>query len=117
ALRKALDPIPVMETSEVGLDVDAKEAIAFAVLAYETSHSRPSNVPMATGAKRPVILGKMTPNTPAPVRNGSANGPTPINGAARSGAAAMAGVHKAKATRNPKVTRTNLTPKVKAAAR
>ena len=117
ALRKALDPIPVMETSEVGLDVDAKEAIAFAVLAYETSHSRPSNVPMATGAKRPVILGKMTPNTPAPVRNGSANGPTPINGAARNGAAAMAGVHKAKATRNPKVTRTNLTPKVKAAAR
>jgi len=32
--------------------VDAKEAVAFAVMAYETAHSRPSNVPKATGAKR-----------------------------------------------------------------
>ena len=34
-LTKAMNPIPVMESSEVGLDVDAKEAIAFAVMAYE----------------------------------------------------------------------------------
>ncbi len=68
-LQKALDPIPVKETTEVGLDVDAKEAIAFAVMAYETAHSRPSNVPMATGAKRAVVLGKLTPNGPGP-RNG-----------------------------------------------
>ncbi len=61
-LRKALDPIPVMETTEMGLDVDAKEAIAFAVMAYETAHCRPSNVPMATGAKKSVVLGKMTQN-------------------------------------------------------
>src|SRR5579875_1962768 len=67
-LRKALEPIPVKETTEVGLDVDAKEAIAFAVLAYETAHARPSNVPMATGAKRSVVLGKLTPNG-APQRN------------------------------------------------
>ncbi len=70
-LRKALNPIPVMMSSEVGLDVDAKEAVAFAVMAYETAHARPSNVPQATGAKRPVLLGKLTPNA-AP-----ANGKTP----------------------------------------
>jgi hypothetical protein len=57
-----MDPITILETSEAGLDVDAKEAVAFAVLAYETSHSRPSNVPKATGAKRSVVLGKVTPN-------------------------------------------------------
>src|SRR5690348_1580727 len=61
-LRKTMDTIPVFETSEAGLDVDAKEAVAFAVLAYETAHERPSNVPQATGARRPVILGKVTPN-------------------------------------------------------
>ena len=60
-LRKALDPIPVNGDDEVGLDVDAKEAIAFAVMAYETAHSRPSNVPMATGARESVMLGKVTP--------------------------------------------------------
>src|SRR5437764_13414039 len=78
-LRKARDPIPVKETSEVGLDVDAKEAIAFAVMAHETAHARPSNVPFATGAKRSVVLGKLTQNGPA--RNG-ANGTS--NGVTRS---------------------------------
>jgi anhydro-N-acetylmuramic acid kinase len=61
-LQKAMDPITILETSEAGLDVDAKEAVAFAVLAYETSHYRPSNVPKATGARRSVVLGKVTPN-------------------------------------------------------
>lgn len=76
-LKKALDPIPVMDSTEVGLDVDAKEAIAFAVMAYETANLRPSNVPNATGAKRSVVLGKMTPNggsrTPNLTTNGSSN--------------------------------------------
>ncbi len=75
-LRKALDPIPVMESTEVGLDVDAKEAIAFAVMAYETAHSRPSNLPAATGARKSVILGKMTQN--GGPRNGNSN--VPVNG-------------------------------------
>jgi anhydro-N-acetylmuramic acid kinase len=82
-LRKAMDPIPVLETSDAGLDVDAKEAVAFAVLAYETAHDRPSNVPRATGAKRPVILGKITPTTP--VANGPAN-PPQRNGVGRAAA-------------------------------
>jgi anhydro-N-acetylmuramic acid kinase len=112
-LRKAMDPIPVMETTEVGLDVDAKEAIAFAVLAYETAHCRPSNVPMATGAKRPVVLGKITQNgTPAP-RNGNANGAS-MNGVSHNGSGAT---HKTKAPRPAKVTRPTVAPKAKAAAR
>ncbi|HYP05169.1 MAG TPA: anhydro-N-acetylmuramic acid kinase [Bryobacteraceae bacterium] len=47
-------------SSEFGIDSDAKEAIAFAVLAYETWNRRPSNLPSATGARRPVVLGKIS---------------------------------------------------------
>lgn len=47
-------------SAEFGIDSDAKEAIAFAVLAYETWHRRPSNLPSATGARRPVVLGKVS---------------------------------------------------------
>ena len=110
-LTKAMNPIPVKESSEVGLDVDAKEAIAFAVMAYETAHQRPSNVPMATGARRAVVLGKLTPNGSSPRNgNGSSNGSsatTPMNGVA----------HKVKAGRPTKVSRTRVAPKAKAAAR
>jgi len=45
---------------EFGLPSAAKEAIAFAVLAYETWHRRPSNVPSATGARRPAVMGKIS---------------------------------------------------------
>ncbi|MGA2858364.1 MAG: anhydro-N-acetylmuramic acid kinase [Candidatus Sulfotelmatobacter sp.] len=45
---------------EFGLPSEAKEAAAFALLAYETWSRRPSNVTSATGAKRTAILGKIS---------------------------------------------------------
>ena len=116
-LRKALGEIPVKDTTEVGLDVDAKEAIAFAVMAYETAHARPSNVPMATGAKRHVILGKVTQNgTPGNGSNGSSNGNT-HNGVTAAHASGIGAAHKAKATRSGKVNVPGVAQKAKAAAR
>lgn len=50
----------ILTQEDLGWSSDAKEAVAFAVLAYETMHGRPGNVPSATGAKRPVILGSIT---------------------------------------------------------
>jgi anhydro-N-acetylmuramic acid kinase len=47
-------------SDEFGLPSEAKEATAFAVLAYETWNRRPSNVLSATGAKRAVVLGKIS---------------------------------------------------------
>jgi anhydro-N-acetylmuramic acid kinase len=50
----------VTTSAEFGIDVDAKEAILFAVLAYETYQRRAGNLPSATGARKPVILGKIS---------------------------------------------------------
>jgi anhydro-N-acetylmuramic acid kinase len=47
-------------SDEFGIPTEAKEAVAFAVLAHETWHRRPSNVPSATGANWPAILGKIS---------------------------------------------------------
>jgi anhydro-N-acetylmuramic acid kinase len=52
--------LKVHTTDEHGLPGEAKEAVAFAILAYQTWHREPSNVPSATGAKRPTILGKVS---------------------------------------------------------
>ena len=47
-------------SDEFGLPSEAKEAVAFALLAYRTWNRQPSNVPSATGAKRPAVLGKIS---------------------------------------------------------
>jgi anhydro-N-acetylmuramic acid kinase len=47
-------------SAEFGLPVEAKEAAAFALLAWQTWHHLPGNVPAATGAARPAILGQVT---------------------------------------------------------
>lgn len=58
-LHALLPNMRIATTMEYGIDPDAKEAIAFALMAYETWHRRPSDVPSATGAKHAVILGEI----------------------------------------------------------
>ncbi len=60
-----LPGITILEPLEFGVPAHAKEAFAFAVLAYETWRGRPSNLPSATGAKHPAILGKLSQPSPA----------------------------------------------------
>ena len=62
-LAERLAPASVMTHQALGLSSDAKEAMAFAVLAYETIHGRPGNLPTCTGAGKQTILGKITPGT------------------------------------------------------
>ena len=59
-LQTALPRIDVRTAGELGVPEDAKEAFAFAILAYETFHGRPANLPSATGANYPAILGKVS---------------------------------------------------------
>lgn len=59
-LTERLRPARLTTSDEYGLSIEAKEAVAFAVLAYETWHRRPGNIPTATGASRAVVLGNIT---------------------------------------------------------
>lgn len=52
--------LKVQNTDAFGIPSQAKEAVAFAVLAYQTWHQQPGNIPSATGAKRPAVLGKIS---------------------------------------------------------
>jgi anhydro-N-acetylmuramic acid kinase len=58
-LTAALAPMEVMASSKLGVPEEAKEAYAFALLAYETWNRRAGNLPSATGAERAVVLGKI----------------------------------------------------------
>ncbi|HOK15549.1 MAG TPA: anhydro-N-acetylmuramic acid kinase AnmK [Defluviitoga tunisiensis] len=53
--------VVVMTLEQLGYSSDAKEAVAFAILAYQTFKRRCNNVPQITGAKYSVILGDITP--------------------------------------------------------
>jgi anhydro-N-acetylmuramic acid kinase len=61
-LQYQLEPLgcTVQASDDLGLPAEAKEAAAFALLAYETWHRRPGNIPSATGAARPAVLGEIT---------------------------------------------------------
>ncbi len=59
-IAKAAQGVEVLTQEQLGLRSDAKEAIAMTILGNQTLHHLPSNVPSATGASRPVILGSMT---------------------------------------------------------
>jgi anhydro-N-acetylmuramic acid kinase len=61
-LAQRLEPMgcELAASEDFGLPAEAKEAAAFALLAWHTWHRLPGNVPAATGAKRPAILGQVT---------------------------------------------------------
>jgi anhydro-N-acetylmuramic acid kinase len=60
-LAREFEPVPVRSTAVHGLDPDAKEAVAFAILANESIHGLPGNLPRVTGARHPVVLGAFVP--------------------------------------------------------
>jgi anhydro-N-acetylmuramic acid kinase len=65
-LRAALPAASVLTHEDVGLDSDFKEALVFAVLAYESWHHRPGTLPAFTGAAHPSVLGQITPGVNYP---------------------------------------------------
>jgi len=58
-LAAALTPIEVLGSLKLGVPEEAKEAYAFALMAYETVHQRAGNLPSATGAEEDMVLGKI----------------------------------------------------------
>ncbi len=61
ALRTALGAYDLKRFDDLFFDGDAKEAVAFALLGWLTLRGRPGNVPAATGARGPRVLGRITP--------------------------------------------------------
>ena len=60
-LHSEMPDVKMLSTNDFGISVDAKEAVSFAILAWATIRGMTNNVPAATGAKKPVILGKIVP--------------------------------------------------------
>jgi anhydro-N-acetylmuramic acid kinase len=58
-LHGELPEVKMLSTDDFGISVDAKEAVSFAILAWATVNVLTNNVPGATGAKEPVVLGKI----------------------------------------------------------
>jgi anhydro-N-acetylmuramic acid kinase len=75
ALAAAAPDLRFATTDDLGLDPDAKEAVAFALIGWATLHGIPGNVPSCTGARAPRVLGTVTPGPDGgvlPVSGGSA---------------------------------------------
>ena len=53
-------PMPVLVNEDLGFDSEAKEAVAFAILASECLHGVCNNAPSVTGAAHPVVMGKIS---------------------------------------------------------
>jgi len=62
-----LPNLEVIAAADVGVDGDALEAVAFAVLGYQMLRGRQGNIPSVTGARAPAVLGKLT-LPPRPVK-------------------------------------------------
>jgi anhydro-N-acetylmuramic acid kinase len=60
-LRERLAVGELLTHDDFGIDNSAKESLAFAMLAFQTLRGCPGNVPSATGARHPVVLGKIIP--------------------------------------------------------
>jgi anhydro-N-acetylmuramic acid kinase len=67
-LTERVRPATIHLSDALGLPIDAKEAILFALLGAETVRGRPANLPSATGATHPVILGQIVPGRGWPER-------------------------------------------------
>jgi len=61
-LQKRLPEHRVERSDQMNLPADAKEAVAFAILGYETLRGRAANVPRSTGAASPAVLGAIAPH-------------------------------------------------------
>ncbi len=59
-LQKYLPQLTIKKHADFGIPDKLKEAIAFAYLGYFTMENKPSNVPSCTGAKEPVVMGKIS---------------------------------------------------------
>lgn len=74
-IARALDPLPVRTGTEaLGIDPDAREAAAFALLAWAHLEGVPGNLPSATGARGPRVLGSYTPGAPERARGAGPDG-------------------------------------------
>lgn len=78
-VRHRLDDITVTSTRELGMDPDAKEAILIAVIGFLTAHGLTGTIPSCTGARRPTVLGTITPGRHQPRHLSEAHQPRTLH--------------------------------------